>query len=116
MNKIYLNIGLEVNGKFSALVEECANDCLQLAADGLILSVIDQHGLPKKGKDGEKTLLVELELLQDIVRLDEWIEALCIVLQQDCIAYQFEDSTTGNLLGPKAAEWGGYQPSLFRHK
>lgn len=115
MSKVYLNIGLEVDGKFNKLVQDCAADCLQLAADGLILSVIDQCVLPAV-EGGEETLLVEIDLLQAVCRLDQWVEALCTVLQQDCIAYRFEDSTTGNLIGPKAEEWGGYQPEKFRLK
>lgn len=37
---------------------------------------------------------------------------LCYILAQDCIAQQLEDGT-GMLYGPKAEEWGPFNPEYF---
>lgn len=55
----------------------------------------------------ENTLVAEIE------RPLEKEEALqiCFELQQDCIAQQ--DGEKGQLLGPKAEEWGEFNPDYF---
>lgn len=41
------------------------------------------------------------------------IEDLCKTLKQDCIAAYDMDRKCGDLIGPKAAEWGEFNPAFF---
>lgn len=41
------------------------------------------------------------------------IEHLCDVLKQDCIAAYDMARKYGDLIGPKAAEWGEFNPEFF---
>ena len=41
------------------------------------------------------------------------IEDLCKTLKQDCIAAYDMDRKYGDLIGPKAAEWGEFNPAFF---
>ena len=48
--------------------------------------------------------------------LDPMLKHIATVLEQDCIAVRWveEDGTSrGTLIGPKAAEWGAFDPAFF---
>ncbi|UIS25315.1 hypothetical protein [Erythrobacter phage vB_EliS-L02] len=57
--------------------------------------------------DSEPTLVAELS---DGLAGDA-LEALSETLEQDCVAYV--DSLGGALYGPKAADWGPFNPAYF---
>ena len=40
-------------------------------------------------------------------------KALCTMFQQDAVAYYLPELGLGGLAGPKADEWGPFDPSLF---
>jgi len=59
--------------------------------------------------DSEATLVVN-------ARLGLWpssVERLCVELRQDCIASMLFPERKGSLQGPKASEWGAFDPALF---
>jgi len=39
---------------------------------------------------------------------------LCAELDQDCVAVLDHDIERGTLIGPKASEWGGFDPEQFK--
>ena len=41
------------------------------------------------------------------------VEFLSVLLSQDCIAVYDVDTKAGELIGPKAAEWGEFNPEYF---
>lgn len=43
----------------------------------------------------------------------KWIDHLAEQYAQDCIAVWMEDKNRGMLIGPKAAEWGEFNPDFF---
>lgn len=115
--KITLNIGLEINSNTSEAIAQSitdtVNDCLALASEALL---IERYGEPFAfvGKGGENTLEVHLDLLQALPAFRAWLHALSVVLQQDCIAYRCDgDHDLAELIGPKAAEWGRFDPDQF---
>jgi hypothetical protein len=115
--KITLNIGLEINETKSEAIEQQIADtvaaCLQLAVDALLIEV-KVEPFAFVGKSGENTLHVELHLLQALPVFRTWLHALSIVLQQDCIAYRCDaDHDLAELIGPKASEWGAFDPDHF---
>ncbi len=42
------------------------------------------------------------------------LDYLCTALDQDCIAEYCHDTGRGFLIGPKAAEWGEFNPEYFQ--
>lgn len=64
--------------------------------------------------DTEPTLVVQVETLHKNPR---WfltsIERLAVELHQDCIAVYRPELGGGALIGPKAAEWGAFDPKQF---
>lgn len=59
--------------------------------------------------DTEETLVVECD---DFDLVDEMIE-LCRLLDQDCIALHDTETGKGFLVGPRAHEWGEFDPTKF---
>jgi hypothetical protein len=97
-----LNIGLNVGGKptwdlFD--VELAIEACLPLENTILRVGVYDS--------DTEQTAVVELS--NPITPYEG--SAIAFTLSQDCIA-QLADGV-GTLYGPKAAEWGPFNPEYF---
>lgn len=41
------------------------------------------------------------------------IYRLAVLLEQDCIAVSGHDTSPGELIGPNAADWGGFNPEFF---
>ena len=67
------------------------------------------------GPDGaevvEPVFVAWVDLPEGNVR--SFFYALAEVMRQDCIAAWNEDNEVGALIGPKAAEWGAFNPNYF---
>ena len=61
--------------------------------------------------DTEPTLV--LTITDDDPGLDNRIDMLATTLKQDCIAVWYPGEQWGQLIGPKAAEWGNFNPAFF---
>lgn len=55
----------------------------------------------------EPTMVCEVEAT------DAQVYQLAVMLDQDCIAVWDRTHREGRLVGPRAAEWGEFDPSLF---
>ena len=60
--------------------------------------------------DTEPTLVAEVVHTGDIRACTNW---LAEKLNQDCIAIYDTDTGVGQLIGPKAAAWGDFNPAFF---
>lgn len=104
MKKNYiLNIGLQRNdGKgilpyypvlqYIDMFHKVSNSCLRQSAT-------------------EPTLILEIDNIEE-EEVIEFVEHLCHALFQDCIAIRDENGN-GELIGPKASEWGPFNPDYF---
>jgi hypothetical protein len=45
--------------------------------------------------------------------VDWMIDSLAAMLEQDCVGVLNTDSGVGVLVGPKAADWGDFNPEYF---
>ena len=61
--------------------------------------------------DSEPTAVLTIE--DDAPGLDNRIYTLSRTLGQDCIAVWYPEEAYGDLLGPKAAAWGQFNPEFF---
>ena len=61
--------------------------------------------------DSEPTLVLTVE--DNEPGLDNRIDELAKTLKQDCIAVWYPEESWGMLIGPKAAEWGNFNPAFF---
>lgn len=94
-----LNIGLARNdGK---------PDNLPSAVLGLLSTRLGDWSLVVS--DTEHTLIVEV--FPDLSFMALWI--LCEDLAQDCVAVHSPGTESGQLVGPKAHEWGAFNPLQF---
>lgn len=97
-----LNIGLAVGDRDAAVTERRALDAiLARTGDTTITYAIVQSAT-------EKTLVAVLEE----AATDDALWAMCADLEQDCIAQQVEGQP-GQLVGPRAGEWGPFNPEYF---
>jgi len=107
-----LNIGLNIPGTDRAMHPELARDAVRnmLAKGERILSS------PVHASDTEQTLVA---LIDGFPPGTSELEYLSELLLQDCVAYCKADAagrpllSTGELFGPKAADWGPFNPSYF---
>lgn len=100
--KTILNIGLARKGKSdlnSAFVLEMLDETLP--------SGVLNHTVRRSST--EKTLIAEVHTTE-VPNI--YLDGLSVVLGQDCIA-ALDGGKTGRLVGPKAAEWGSFDPSQF---
>ena len=100
---IYLNIGLE------------RNDVGHIAP-ATVLRELASHGLTVTGHRIENST-TELTVVAQATAA-EWVNVatfdhLARVLSQDCIAVSPDNGKTGQLIGPKSADWGTFNSAHF---
>jgi hypothetical protein len=107
-----LNIGLNIPGTDHTMHPELAKDAIRnMLTNGERILSATVHA-----SDTEPTLVV---LIDGFPPATSELEYLSELLLQDCIAYCKADSAggalvrTGGLIGPKAAEWGPFNPAYF---
>jgi hypothetical protein len=98
-----INIGLQRAGK-----PDLTEDQVRTALRTLGFDVFNASIAPSQT---ELTMIVEVyghftNWFQDLMKLS-------IALNQDCVAVFSYASRTGMLIGPKAAEWGEFNPDYF---
>ena len=89
------------------------------ARDRLHISTLGEFENRVERCSSEPTLVVRVRLPVELVErgiLDEAVHGLAVSLEQDCIAVYHVDGPhtgTGELIGPRAAEWGEFNPEFF---
>ena len=96
-----LNIGLNIGDGTRKVSPAVAMAALALAGAAVLRHTIAQSAT-------EVTLVAELA--EPLPR--ETLHAVSVVLEQDCIAQRHVDGV-GELIGPRAAEWGEFNPAYF---
>lgn len=96
-----LNIGLNIGDGTRKVAPAVAMAALALAGAAVLRHTIAQSAT-------EVTLIAELA--EPLPR--ETLHAISVVLEQDCIAQRHADGA-GELIGPRAAEWGEFNPAYF---
>lgn len=105
--RFLLNIGLNV-GATTAISAEVARQIL-IANDLLPVNDGVVHA-----SDTEPTLVIEVQPLSRSPSLVlAAFASVAVDLQQDCIAVYRPKTGGGCLVGPKAAEWGPFNPEFF---
>ena len=61
--------------------------------------------------DTEKTVVLHAHI--DGPQIERVVTHLCEVLKQDCIGVWAPAVARGDLVGPKAKEWGAFNPEFF---
>jgi hypothetical protein len=114
MNKetVTLNIGLLTNDEVQCPVSLALVwpilDALFPRLDGEFRQQSYSYRLAKS--ETEETLVVEVQA--NVCDLARTLRYACFWLHQDCIAVQLPDGS-GQLVGPKAEEWGDFNPAYF---
>jgi hypothetical protein len=95
---VIVNLGANVNGRpFHSL------------ADLLLALQRRVHVIRYKWQKSATEYTLVAEIVRPLDTMEGYL--LAIDLQQDCIAQQ--DGEKGQLLGPKAEEWGEFNPDYF---
>lgn len=109
---VTLNIGLWINGK------ENANLGPATVLREVVLEFLPSHIESKKrfAKSGEPTMVITMIIENDMQKLCNGVNTLCLLLNQDCIAYTVDSlaGLSGHLVGPNTAPYGGkFNPEYF---
>jgi len=105
--RFILNIGLNV-GATTAISAEVARQIL-IANDLLPVNNGVVHA-----SDTEPTLVIEVQTMsRSPMLVIQALNSVAVDLEQDCIAAFRPRVGNGALIGPKAAEWGPFNPAFF---
>jgi hypothetical protein len=106
---LLLNIGLAIGNGQQLTVSEVVQSIQRIAGLALrTMRVVES--------DTELTVVAEVGNWVDFGICREQadvIDRLSSTLAQDCIAVYDERSETGRLIGPRADEWGSFNPCFF---
>lgn len=111
---IELNIGLDVEGSVNAphMRDTRAQYAIAFLSGGAWTQNI--LGRRRSHSATEDTLIVQIQTSSGTEnRVRETIEALAHMLDQDCIALYNATDRCGELIGPKTAAWGAFNPEFF---
>jgi hypothetical protein len=104
MQKFILNIGLQTRGHVAHI--EAAEVFEKMSKAGIPAIRAAQHQ-----SDSELTLVVEVKTHVGVTHAQ--IALLSRDLGQDCIAVWSPFTNRGALIGPRASEWGAFDPKQF---
>ena len=112
---IELNIGLDVP---SATNTPASRDMLAVRATayltGAFAGVAVRRYQSSYQQDGVTVTEAGIAVRLTADRSVEWmIASLAAMLEQDCIGVLDADTGAGVLVGPKAADWGDFNPAFF---
>lgn len=105
MKTLLLNIGLgtQATPEVAALV----------AREILVANSFFVRSAVVRDSDTEPTLVAEVQWLGDGAHFSTAIWNTCVDLHQEAIAVFSPSIQKGSLFGPKAAEWGPFDPAKF---
>lgn len=103
--RLILNIGLDVQATRTL----AAHVALQIVAANDFR--VGRHAVIQS--DTEPTLVVEVGVFDFPALAWEKLKQISIDLHQDCVAAYNPTSGKGALIGPKAADWGPFNPAFF---
>ena len=112
---IELNIGLDVPGASNT---PASRDMLAMRATAYLTAafagVAVRRYESQYEQDGVTVTEAGMAVRLTAERPVDWmIAGLSAILSQDCIGVLNVDSGAGLLVGPKAAEWGAFNPEYF---
>ena len=112
---IELNIGLDVPGANNT---PASRDMLALRATAYLTAafagVATRRYESSYQQDGVTVTEAGMAVRLTVDRPVEWmIASLAAMLEQDCIGVLNTDTGAGVLVGPKAADWGDFNPEYF---
>lgn len=122
MRTITLNIGLHIDGtentdKLATLRAARAIHSLRTSGCTIMRTARHEATFPNdKGETvTERTLVVQLlaEGWHAGGSLTSIVDRIAGDLRQDCIAVRYDGTALGELIGPRAAEWGAFNPAYF---
>lgn len=102
---VIVNIGLARSGQSNIAI-------------GTVLREVASHGFEvvehiTLESDTEPTVVARLRTVQSWATVQRRVHFLSILLGQDCIAVYELSLSKGALCGPRAAEWGPFNPDFF---
>lgn len=103
--RLLLNIGLHVNAT-QTVAAHVAFEILK--ANGFLIT---RHRTVQS--DTEPTLVADVLFAGMMADLSSMLHQTSVDLQQDCIAAYNVAKNRGVLVGPRAAEWGPFNPEFF---
>lgn len=107
MIRVELNVGLKRNNGLPEVRARHVEDTLVHNRGVSVPRFREAHS------NTEPTLVCQFVWLGDRAPLRYFVTALCRVFGQDCIAVYYPADLDGELIGPKAAEWGSFNPEFF---
>lgn len=102
--KAVINIGLNVGKTDVRIPEETVRSMLAVLQVRVKASRIDE---PQDGS--EATFIASVDQMTR-----DKADILADVLHQDCIAVWWKEREQGELIGPRAADWGTFDPAYFK--
>jgi len=110
-----LNIGLDVPGASNT---PASRDMLAMRATAYLTAafagVAVRRYESQYEQDGATVTEAGMAVRLTAERPVDWmIDSLAAMLEQDCIGVLDADSGAGVLVGPKASEWGSFNPAFF---
>lgn len=103
--KLTLNIGL--NSANGAIPAEQARQALAANGFSIVRDAVHES-------DTEPTLVAVVHLLaNNYLIIMQQLHRVAEDLEQDCIAVYHEHTNAGALIGPRAEEWGPFNPEFF---
>lgn len=103
--KLILNIGLDVKATSQIAAHVAAQ--IVVANDFRIERQVTIQS------DTEPTLVVEVQVFDFPALAWQKLKQVAIDLDQDCIAAYNPQTGKGALIGPRAADWGDFNPAFF---
>ena len=112
---IELNIGLDIPGANNSTA---SRDMLAMRATaylaGAFAGVATRRYQSTYEQNGAQVVEAGMAVRLTAERSVEWmIASLAAMLEQDCIGVLDADTGAGVLVGPKAADWGDFNPEYF---
>lgn len=118
--KFELNIGLSIKGRRNSLAD-CttrARAALAIIRSAGLQYLAERASSEYEGPSGicaEEVLVVEVNA--PVFGGERKVLALAyeiaVAIEQDCVAILDPSSARGHLVGPRAAEWGSFNPEFF---
>lgn len=107
MIRVELNIGLKRNDTLPAVSPRNVKDAIIHNRQVSVPRFREAHS------ETEPTLVCRFVWISDQDHLRRFVNALALVFGQDCIAVYYPRDIRGELIGPKAAQWGEFNPEFF---
>lgn len=107
---LLLNVGLAVKGVDGGPAQYSKTVTLLRAIFGI---VSEKLVTAQYGATVERTVVAQVVTDQPLETIKARLAILSDELEQDCVAVSTDDGKNGFLVGPRAAEYGDFNPDYF---